>query len=179
MKLACRSSSSPVLLPGGIRPTTLPRPGLHPRGWRAGLRSVPCLRRRDEQPALFVPAIVPATAEGCETGPLVTGWQSNKLINPRTDGMCCLPIALYTASQDRQPDHPVPHLRRRAARSSSTAWVMSLEFVLASTMRPHVHPPSFRRALRVHLVRDLRDQGHQLRPTTHRPFYPDESSFRL
>ncbi len=40
-------------------------------------------------PSLFVPAIV---GDGeAETGPLATGWQSNKLINPRTDGIV-LPI---------------------------------------------------------------------------------------
>ncbi|RIY21608.1 hypothetical protein CJI53_05215, partial [Bifidobacteriaceae bacterium VN002] len=40
-------------------------------------------------PSLFVPAIV---GDGeAETGPLATGWQSNKLVNPRTDGIV-LPI---------------------------------------------------------------------------------------
>ena len=40
-------------------------------------------------PSLFVPCIV---GDGeAETGPLATGWQSNKLVNPRTDGIV-LPI---------------------------------------------------------------------------------------
>ena len=42
-----------------------------------------------DNPSLFVPAIV---GDGeAETGPLATGWQSNKLVNPRTDGIV-LPI---------------------------------------------------------------------------------------
>ena len=76
-------------------------------------------------PSLFVPAIV---GDGeAETGPLATGWQSNKLINPRTDGIV-LPIlhlngykianptirpASPTKSCTSSPRHGLPAVRVR------------------------------------------------------------------
>ncbi len=79
----------PVLLPGWHPvPLRSGNPGLHPRRRRAGLRPVPRLRRRDEQPEPVRPG---HRRRRRSWRPLATGWQSNKLINPRTDGIV-LPI---------------------------------------------------------------------------------------
>ncbi len=64
-------------------------PGLIHEGGELGYALAHAYGAVMNNPDLFVPAIV---GDGeAETGPLATGWQGNKLINPRTDGSV-LPI---------------------------------------------------------------------------------------
>ena len=83
-------------------------------------------------PSLFVPAIV---GDGeAETGPLATGWQSNKLINPRTDGIV-LPILHLNGYKIANPTI-LSRISDEELHGSSTAWAMSrTSSSLASTTR--------------------------------------------
>lgn len=76
--------------PGGIPSHFAPEtPGSIHEGGELGYALSHAYGAVMNNPSLFVPAIV---GDGeAETGPLATGWQSNKLINPRTDGIV-LPI---------------------------------------------------------------------------------------
>ena len=76
--------------PGGIPSHYAPEtPGSIHEGGELGYALSHAYGAVMNNPSLFVPAIV---GDGeAETGPLATGWQSNKLINPRTDGIV-LPI---------------------------------------------------------------------------------------
>ena len=76
--------------PGGIPSHFAPEtPGSIHEGGELGYALSHAYGAVMNNPSLFVPAIV---GDGeAETGPLATGWQSNKLVNPRTDGMV-LPI---------------------------------------------------------------------------------------
>ena len=76
--------------PGGIPSHFAPEtPGSIHEGGELGYALSHAYGAIMDNPSLFVPAIV---GDGeAETGPLATGWQSNKLINPRTDGIV-LPI---------------------------------------------------------------------------------------
>ena len=76
--------------PGGIPSHYAPEtPGSIHEGGELGYALSHAYGAVFNNPSLFVPAIV---GDGeAETGPLATGWQSNKLINPRTDGIV-LPI---------------------------------------------------------------------------------------
>ena len=77
--------------PGGIPSHVAPEmPGLDPRRRRAGLFAQP-LR---SGPCSTIPTLIVACVVGdgeAETGPLATAWQSNKFLNPVTDG-AVLPI---------------------------------------------------------------------------------------
>ena len=76
--------------PGGIPSHYAPEtPGSIHEGGELGYALSHAYGAVMNNPSLFVPAIV---GDGeAETGPLATGWQSNKLVNPRTDGIV-LPI---------------------------------------------------------------------------------------
>ena len=76
--------------PGGIPSHFAPEtPGSIHEGGELGYALSHAYGAVMNNPSLFVPAIV---GDGeAETGPLATGWQSNKLVNPRTDGIV-LPI---------------------------------------------------------------------------------------
>ncbi|MCI1224409.1 phosphoketolase, partial [Bifidobacterium sp.] len=76
--------------PGGIPSHFAPEtPGSIHEGGELGYALSHAYGAIMNNPSLFVPAIV---GDGeAETGPLATGWQSNKLVNPRTDGIV-LPI---------------------------------------------------------------------------------------
>lgn len=76
--------------PGGIPSHYAPEtPGSIHEGGELGYALSHAYGAIMNNPSLFVPAIV---GDGeAETGPLATGWQSNKLVNPRTDGIV-LPI---------------------------------------------------------------------------------------
>ena len=76
--------------PGGIPSHFAPEtPGSIHEGGELGYALSHAYGAIMDNPSLFVPAIV---GDGeAETGPLATGWQSNKLVNPRTDGIV-LPI---------------------------------------------------------------------------------------
>ena len=76
--------------PGGIPSHYAPEtPGSIHEGGELGYALSHAYGAVFNNPSLFVPAIV---GDGeAETGPLATGWQSNKLVNPRTDGIV-LPI---------------------------------------------------------------------------------------
>ncbi len=76
--------------PGGIPSHYAPEtPGSIHEGGELGYALSHAYGAVMDNPSLFVPAIV---GDGeAETGPLATGWQSNKLVNPRTDGIV-LPI---------------------------------------------------------------------------------------
>ena len=63
--------------------------GFDTRGRRTGVFAQPCLRSRFRQSGLIVACVI---GDGeAETGPLATAWQSNKLLNPISDG-AVLPI---------------------------------------------------------------------------------------
>lgn len=76
--------------PGGIPSHFAPEtPGSIHEGGELGYALSHAFGAVFNNPSLFVPAVV---GDGeAETGPLATGWQSNKLVNPRTDGIV-LPI---------------------------------------------------------------------------------------
>lgn len=76
--------------PGGIPSHYAPEtPGSIHEGGELGYALSHAYGAVMNNPSLFVPAVV---GDGeAETGPLATGWQSNKLVNPRTDGIV-LPI---------------------------------------------------------------------------------------
>ncbi|KFF31180.1 phosphoketolase [Bifidobacterium bombi] len=76
--------------PGGIPSHFAPEtPGSIHEGGELGYALSHAYGAIMNNPSLFVPAVV---GDGeAETGPLATGWQSNKLVNPRTDGIV-LPI---------------------------------------------------------------------------------------
>ncbi|MCI1831327.1 MAG: phosphoketolase [Bifidobacterium sp.] len=76
--------------PGGIPSHFAPEtPGSIHEGGELGYALSHAYGAVMNNPSLFVPAIV---GDGeAETGPLATSWQSNKLVNPRTDGIV-LPI---------------------------------------------------------------------------------------
>jgi xylulose-5-phosphate/fructose-6-phosphate phosphoketolase len=76
--------------PGGIPSHFAPEtPGSIHEGGELGYALSHAYGAIMDNPSLFVPCIV---GDGeAETGPLATGWQSNKLVNPRTDGIV-LPI---------------------------------------------------------------------------------------
>ena len=76
--------------PGGIPSHFAPEtPGSIHEGGELGYALSHAYGAIMNNPSLFVPCIV---GDGeAETGPLATGWQSNKLVNPRTDGIV-LPI---------------------------------------------------------------------------------------
>ena len=76
--------------PGGIPSHYAPEtPGSIHEGGELGYALSHAYGAIMDNPSLFVPCIV---GDGeAETGPLATGWQSNKLVNPRTDGIV-LPI---------------------------------------------------------------------------------------
>ena len=76
--------------PGGIPSHFAPEtPGSIHEGGELGYALSHAYGAVMNNPSLFVPCIV---GDGeAETGPLATGWQSNKLVNPRTDGIV-LPI---------------------------------------------------------------------------------------
>ena len=96
--------------PGGIPSHYAPEtPGSIHEGGELGYALSHAYGAVMNNPSLFVPAIV---GDGeAETGPLATGWQSNKLINPRTDGIV-LPILPYefVAGFDNE-DHLSIHRR--------------------------------------------------------------------
>ena len=76
--------------PGGIPSHFAPEtPGSIHEGGELGYALSHAYGAIMDNPSLFVPCII---GDGeAETGPLATGWQSNKLVNPRTDGIV-LPI---------------------------------------------------------------------------------------
>lgn len=76
--------------PGGIPSHFAPEtPGSIHEGGELGYALSHAYGAVMNNPSLFVPAVV---GDGeAETGPLATSWQSNKLVNPRTDGIV-LPI---------------------------------------------------------------------------------------
>ena len=76
--------------PGGIPSHFAPEtPGSIHEGGELGYALSHAYGAVMNNPSLFVPCII---GDGeAETGPLATGWQSNKLVNPRTDGIV-LPI---------------------------------------------------------------------------------------
>ncbi|WP_022859707.1 phosphoketolase [Bifidobacterium magnum] len=76
--------------PGGIPSHFAPEtPGSIHEGGELGYALSHAYGAVMNNPSLFVPCIV---GDGeAETGPLATSWQSNKLVNPRTDGIV-LPI---------------------------------------------------------------------------------------
>lgn len=76
--------------PGGIPSHFAPEtPGSIHEGGELGYALSHAYGAVMNNPSLFVTAVV---GDGeAETGPLATGWQSNKLVNPRTDGIV-LPI---------------------------------------------------------------------------------------
>lgn len=76
--------------PGGVPSHFAPEtPGSIHEGGELGYALSHAYGAVMNNPSLFVPAVV---GDGeAETGPLATSWQSNKLINPRTDGIV-LPI---------------------------------------------------------------------------------------
>ena len=76
--------------PGGIPSHFAPEtPGSIHEGGELGYALSHAYGAVMNTPSLFVPCII---GDGeAETGPLATGWQSNKLVNPRTDGIV-LPI---------------------------------------------------------------------------------------
>ena len=76
--------------PGGIPSHFAPEtPGSIHEGGELGYALSHAYGAIMNNPSLFVPCII---GDGeAETGPLATGWQSNKLVNPRTDGIV-LPI---------------------------------------------------------------------------------------
>ncbi|WEV64718.1 phosphoketolase [Bifidobacterium sp. ESL0732] len=76
--------------PGGIPSHFAPEtPGSIHEGGELGYALSHAYGAIMNNPSLFVPAVV---GDGeAETGPLATSWQSNKLVNPRTDGIV-LPI---------------------------------------------------------------------------------------
>jgi len=62
---------------------------VHSRRRRTGILAQPCLRGRIRQSDLIVACVI---GDGeAETGPLATAWQSNKFLDPITDG-AVLPI---------------------------------------------------------------------------------------
>ena len=91
--------------PGGIPSHFAPEtPGSIHEGGELGYALSHAYGAIMDNPSLFVPAIV---GDGeAETGPLATGWHRRyRAADPAPQRL-----------QDRQPDHPVPHLRRRAPR---------------------------------------------------------------
>lgn len=97
--------------PGGIPSHYAPEtPGSIHEGGELGYALSHAYGAVMNNPSLFVPAIV---GDGeAETGPLATGWQSNKLINPRTDGIV-LPASAVLASL-ALPHAPSPIMSRPA-----------------------------------------------------------------
>ena len=95
--------------PGGIPSHFAPEtPGSIHEGGELGYALSHAYGAIMDNPSLFVPAIV---GDGeAETGPLATGWQSNKLVNPRTDGIV-LPILHlngYKKTEGSWRSHQVP-----------------------------------------------------------------------
>ncbi|MBT1165639.1 phosphoketolase [Bifidobacterium simiarum] len=81
-----RQFSYPGGIPSHFSPET---PGSIHEGGELGYALSHAFGAAMNNPSLFVPTIV---GDGeAETGPLATSWQSNKLVNPRTDGIV-LPI---------------------------------------------------------------------------------------
>ena len=87
--------------PGGIPSHYAPEtPGSIHEGGELGYALSHAYGAIMNNPSLFVPAIV---GDGeAETGPLATGWQSNKLVNPRTDGIV-LPILHLNGYKSANP----------------------------------------------------------------------------
>ena len=110
-------------------------------------------------PSLFVPAIV---GDGeAETGPLATGWQSNKLVNPRTDGIV-LPILHLNGYKIANPT-----ILSRISDEELHEFFHGMgyepyEFVAGFDDEDHlsIHR-RFAELLGDHLGRDLRHQGHR------------------
>ena len=87
--------------PGGIPSHFAPEtPGSIHEGGELGYALSHAFGAVFNNPSLFVPAVV---GDGeAETGPLATGWQSNKLVNPRTDGIV-LPILHLNGYKSANP----------------------------------------------------------------------------
>ena len=100
--------SFPGGIPSHVAPTT---PGSIHEGGELGYSLSHAFGAAFDNPDLVVACVV---GDGeAETGPLATAWQSNKLLNPITDGVV-LPISAPQRLQDQQPDRPRPHRARGA-----------------------------------------------------------------
>ena len=100
-------------------------PGRHPEPRRARRRPARSTRAASSATRSSTPtarrSTTPTWSSACvigdgeaETGPLAASWHSNKFLDPARDG-AVLPDPAPQRLQDRQPDRPRAHPRRRAA----------------------------------------------------------------
>ena len=113
MKRLFKQFSFPGGISSHVAPTT---PGSIHEGGELGYSLSHAFGAAFDNPELIVACIV---GDGeAETGPLATAWQSNKFLDPITDG-AVLPDSAPEWLQDQQPDRP------RARRARGTGAVLS------------------------------------------------------
>ena len=102
--------------PGGIPSHVAPEtPGSISEGGELGYSLTHAYGAAFDNPDLIVVCVI---GDGeAETGALAAGWQSNKFLNPATDG-AVLPILHLNGCQDRQPYRARPDQPGRADRLS-------------------------------------------------------------
>ncbi|MFR5415676.1 MAG: hypothetical protein ACLTHL_01135 [Collinsella sp.] len=154
--------------PGGIPSHFAPEtPGSIHEGGELGYTLSHAYGAVMDNPSLLAVAVV---GDGeSETGPLATSWQSNKLVNPATDGIV-LPIACISTACAKISQ---PHYQRPACPTKDSPRFFegmgykphtSLCRAGFSTGEPCEHPRSFRRLFGTSLARrDRRHQGHSHR----------------
>ena len=157
--------------PGGIPSHFAPEtPGSIHEGGELGYALSHAYGAIMDNPSLFVPAIV---GDGeAETGPLATGWQSNKLVNPRTDGIV-LPILHLNGYKIANPTI-LSASPTKSSTSSSTAWVTSptsssLASMMRTTCPSTVASPSCGETIWDEIC-DIKATAQT--DNVHRPFYP-------
>ncbi len=108
MKRLFKQFSFPGGIPSHVAPET---PGSIHEGGELGYALSHAYGAAFDNPDLIVACVV---GDGeAETGPLATGWQSNKFLNPARDG-CVLPILHLNGYKIANPVLPSPHSPRRA-----------------------------------------------------------------
>jgi hypothetical protein len=129
MRALFRQFSFPGGIPSHVAPET---PGSIHEGGEPGYapRSA-----HFDNPDLLVACVV---GDGeAETGPLATGWHSNKFLSAKTDG--AVPDPPPERLQDREPDRPRAHPRTRARRTLRRLRLLAAA-CLATSRKPFTKP---------------------------------------
>ncbi len=118
--------------PGGISSHVAPEtPGSINEGGELGYSLAHSFGAVFDNPDLITACVV---GDGeAETGPLATAWQSNKFLNPVTDG-AVLPIMHLNGYKISNPDYFLTYFHMRKYKSSSKAAVGN-RFLLRATTR--------------------------------------------